>query len=239
MRIERLWVDVTAQLGATWADRFRGLELRSLGLDINNVNHLWLLHYIFLPVINSDLTFFVESWNNHTCKRYDTRELPKEQAARERRAAATTNATGKRQTQKGKGKAKTLNLCTYKWHSLPDYADMIEALGPSDGTTTQPVRTGCVLITVLHIALLTDTTTQGESEHKRAKRFFPRTSKRNTSLQLAHHNARERKYAGFNSTYLGQKGSEWRRKRRQEKARQELKKRLTRERESGDAEIPH
>lgn len=64
MRIERLWVDVTAQVGATWADLFVMLELRH-GLDINNSNHIWLLHLIFLPTINAALRFFAESWNEH------------------------------------------------------------------------------------------------------------------------------------------------------------------------------
>ncbi|KAJ6501015.1 hypothetical protein DFH09DRAFT_1252122 [Mycena vulgaris] len=64
VRIERLWVDVTAQLGATWSERFTILELRH-GLDINNVAHIWLLHFLFLATINSQLAFFAQSWNQH------------------------------------------------------------------------------------------------------------------------------------------------------------------------------
>ena len=64
VRIERLWVDVTAQIGETWANFFVALEIHH-GLDINNTNHIWLLHYLFLPFINEDLTFFAESWNEH------------------------------------------------------------------------------------------------------------------------------------------------------------------------------
>ena len=64
VRIERLWVDVTAQIGATWADHFQVLELR-YGLNINNPNHIWLLHHLFLPEINSDLSMFAEGWNQH------------------------------------------------------------------------------------------------------------------------------------------------------------------------------
>lgn len=40
------------------------LEVRH-GLDINNANHIWLLHYLFLGTINAQLTFFMESWNQH------------------------------------------------------------------------------------------------------------------------------------------------------------------------------
>ena len=61
--IERLWVNVTAQVGATWSF-FTALELR-YGLDINNVHHIWLVHYLFLSLINQQLQFFAEAWNQH------------------------------------------------------------------------------------------------------------------------------------------------------------------------------
>jgi hypothetical protein len=64
VRIEHLWVDVTVQVGAFWSDIFTELELRH-GLDINNLHHIWLLHYLFLPRINQQLAFFAESWNQH------------------------------------------------------------------------------------------------------------------------------------------------------------------------------
>lgn len=62
MRIERLWVDVTAQVGSTWGAHFTSLELQH-GLDINSRSHIWLLHYLFLPIINSQLEFFIQAWN--------------------------------------------------------------------------------------------------------------------------------------------------------------------------------
>jgi hypothetical protein len=40
------------------------LEVRH-GLDINNINHIWLLHYLFLNTINVQLDFFAQSWNHH------------------------------------------------------------------------------------------------------------------------------------------------------------------------------
>ena len=51
IRIEQLWVDVIAQVGATWAEHFQMLEVCH-GLDIININHIWLLHYLFLNTIN-------------------------------------------------------------------------------------------------------------------------------------------------------------------------------------------
>jgi hypothetical protein len=64
VRIERLWVDVTAQVGSLWAEAFTALEVHH-GLDINNSHHIWLLHFLFLPAINQQLSFFAESWNQH------------------------------------------------------------------------------------------------------------------------------------------------------------------------------
>ncbi|KAF6762164.1 hypothetical protein DFP72DRAFT_803030 [Ephemerocybe angulata] len=64
VRIERLWGDVTAQVGSHWHEAFTKLEI-SHGLDINNPWHVWLLQGLFLPVINQQLQFFTESWNHH------------------------------------------------------------------------------------------------------------------------------------------------------------------------------
>lgn len=64
MCIEHLWVDVTAQVGSTRADHFQNLKL-GYSLDISNMSHLWLLHFLFLPTINTQLHFFAESWNQH------------------------------------------------------------------------------------------------------------------------------------------------------------------------------
>ena len=51
IRIERLWVDVTAKVGARWASTFRYLE-QHMGLDINSANHIWLLHHLsYVPTI--------------------------------------------------------------------------------------------------------------------------------------------------------------------------------------------
>lgn len=55
---------------ATWKDHFLRLELR-FGLDINNSNHIWLLHRLYLPIINAQLNFFAESWNQHRLQIHD------------------------------------------------------------------------------------------------------------------------------------------------------------------------
>ncbi|KAH9910863.1 hypothetical protein B0H21DRAFT_782484 [Amylocystis lapponica] len=63
VRIERLWVDVTNQVGEKWSTFFTTLKVRH-GLDANNVNHIWLLHYVFLGVINAELGFFADTEMN-------------------------------------------------------------------------------------------------------------------------------------------------------------------------------
>lgn len=64
IRIERLWVDLTAQFGDKWHQFFTDLEMH-YGLNINNANHKWLLHYLFLSDINFDCQFFAAAWNQH------------------------------------------------------------------------------------------------------------------------------------------------------------------------------
>lgn len=64
VRIERLWVDVTAQIGSLWHDQFTNLELHH-GLNVHNRHHLWLLQYLFLDAINDQLQEFMQAWNNH------------------------------------------------------------------------------------------------------------------------------------------------------------------------------
>ncbi len=90
---------------------------------------------------------------NTTCSVYETRELPREEAARGRRKAALAkkkNATGmgtsKKGAEKGKEKEsggparKLLNLCTYKLHALGDYVQTIWRFGTTDNYSTQVVR---------------------------------------------------------------------------------------------------
>jgi hypothetical protein len=64
VRIERMWWDVTIQFGDKWKRFFMELETR-YGLDIHNQKHKWLLHYLFLFMINNDIAAFIETWNNH------------------------------------------------------------------------------------------------------------------------------------------------------------------------------
>lgn len=78
------------------------------------------------------------------CPNHDTRDLPREEAARTRRRA--------NKAKKGKAASKSaptsrvqrlFNLCTYKLHALGDYVAAIWCFGPTDNYTTQTV---CIIL---------------------------------------------------------------------------------------------
>ncbi|KAG0707406.1 hypothetical protein DFH29DRAFT_796927, partial [Suillus ampliporus] len=63
-RIERLWVEVGRQFARRWKAFFTRLECLH-GLNRKNPHHLWLLHFLFLDLMNIDCEIFVEEWNYH------------------------------------------------------------------------------------------------------------------------------------------------------------------------------
>ncbi|KAJ6592483.1 hypothetical protein B0H19DRAFT_1279011, partial [Mycena capillaripes] len=62
--IERLWVEVGSQFARRWRAFFYRLEALH-GLDRGNPHHLWLLHLLFLDLINQDCDDFRADWNCH------------------------------------------------------------------------------------------------------------------------------------------------------------------------------
>ncbi|KAJ7743203.1 hypothetical protein B0H16DRAFT_1322831 [Mycena metata] len=99
----------------------------------------------------------------HTCPHFDTQELPKEEAAQGRQKAQKKKTQPSRveiRVQKKKSladpKAKTMNLLTYKFHSLGDYVPFISWFGTSNSYSTQTVSTlslGCDL-TINFLAII-------------------------------------------------------------------------------------
>ena len=87
-------------------------------------------------------------FQSYTCSFFQTRELPKEEAARGRRQAkkqSTSNQKDKRATPAApaappSSKLKVFNLVTFKLHALGDYVRTIRWFGTSDSYSTQPVR---------------------------------------------------------------------------------------------------
>ena len=63
-RIERLWVEVGRRFVRRWRAFFIRLEKCHL-LERTNPHHRWLLHYLFLDMINKDCQSFCEEWNAH------------------------------------------------------------------------------------------------------------------------------------------------------------------------------
>lgn len=87
--------------------------------------------------IGAELRFFADS----TCLAFDTKELQKEKAARERREAKV-NATGSTATATPKSsgtRRKKFSLRNYKYHSLGDFADTVREFGTCDSFSSEPV----------------------------------------------------------------------------------------------------
>lgn len=63
-RIERLWRDVFQQCTMLFYRLFYYMEDHNI-LDVDNDDHLFSLHYVFLDRINSSLAKFVDAWNHH------------------------------------------------------------------------------------------------------------------------------------------------------------------------------
>ena len=66
-RIERLWKDVHRLIVTLFASIFYFLE-ENYNLNIENSIHIFALHYIFIPRINSALDIFSQSWNYHSLR---------------------------------------------------------------------------------------------------------------------------------------------------------------------------
>lgn len=63
-RVERMWRDVYRCVCCTFHEVFYLLEAQDL-LDPDSECDLFILHHVFLPVINHHLDIFVRAWNHH------------------------------------------------------------------------------------------------------------------------------------------------------------------------------
>ena len=63
-RIERLWRDVFCMVCNTFYYTFQAMEESGV-LNMSNVLHKFVLHFVFTPRINKALLSFVSAWNNH------------------------------------------------------------------------------------------------------------------------------------------------------------------------------
>lgn len=87
--------------------------------------------------IGAELRFFADT----TCLSFDTKELQKEVAARERRQTVA-DATGSAATTISKPsgiRQKRFSLRSYKYHALGDHARTVRELGTCDSFSSEPV----------------------------------------------------------------------------------------------------
>ena len=87
----------------------------------------------------------IRAFANKLCPLYDTRELPREEAARVRRRAKKAAQKGSdanvpSSTGKSGRLQKLFDLITYKLHALGDYVAHIIRFGTTDSYSTQTVR---------------------------------------------------------------------------------------------------
>ena len=94
---------------------------------------------IILNTVTQDLGRILRHLTRNICPAYDTQELPREEAARKRRASKQKSRKAPKASGHG-AKKKTLNLATYKYHSSGDYGRQIITFGTTDSYSTQIVR---------------------------------------------------------------------------------------------------
>jgi hypothetical protein len=89
----------------------------------------------------------IRKFNRTTCAHYYTTELPHECDAHGKRKAklASQNLNSNLVNEVMSPKHKKLNLNTYKYHALGDYADTIRQFGTTDSFSTQPVSFNLIL----------------------------------------------------------------------------------------------
>ncbi|KAG2052923.1 hypothetical protein BDR06DRAFT_1009062 [Suillus hirtellus] len=111
----------------------------------------------------------LRKFRHDICNTFNTTELPKETAARQRRFARQSEThTAVTSPESSGPKAKKFNLNTYKFHAMADYVRTIRLFGTTDSFTTQ----------------------MGELAHRALKAFYPLTSRLDTPAQLAKHKRR-------------------------------------------------
>ncbi|KAF7981735.1 hypothetical protein HWV62_32343 [Athelia sp. TMB] len=124
-------------------------------------------HDITLDILDDVTTSLGEQFRyfaEKICPCYNTQELPREAAARERREKKTDDSTGGQSRTRQPGpKARPFQLQRVKFHFLGDYVECIRHFGTTDSYSPAI----------------------GESEHRTSKKAYLRTSRKNFELQMA------------------------------------------------------
>lgn len=126
-----------------------------------------------LEEVTTELGTTLRHFQQNICPRYDTQELPREEAARARRRTATRkktqasaepSASGPRPSQAAEStgrfaaaagrKKKQFNLSFIKLHGLGDYPATIRLFGTTDSYSTQIVSLSAFICSKLYIPLM-------------------------------------------------------------------------------------
>lgn len=120
------------------------------------------------------------AFTNKTCPAFDTQELQREFDARKRRKTKGTDAGV---SVKMTRRRKTLNLQTYKYHSLGDYPAMIRRFGTCDSYSTELVSYPSFQAPRCKAQM--GWGPQGELEHRTPKARYSRTNRKEFVKQMA------------------------------------------------------
>lgn len=71
-RIERLWKDVFDQVIRYFYNLFYQMEDEEV-LDLDSEKHIFAIHFVFIPLINSHLEVFRNGWNKHKLRTENNR----------------------------------------------------------------------------------------------------------------------------------------------------------------------
>jgi hypothetical protein len=107
-----------------------------------------------LDEIFKKLSYKLRKFQGVTCAAFTTLELPKEKAARERKATRERSGCNNPDAGSGGRKFKKFNLNTYKFHAMGDYLLSIRLFGTVDSYTSQIVRESACFIIISQFALV-------------------------------------------------------------------------------------
>lgn len=106
----------------------------------------------FLGQTFKKLSQMLRKFRRDTCATFETMELPKEKAARQRRLAQRSESNTTSAESSGT-RTKKFNLATYKFHAMGDYVNTIKLFGTTDSFTTQMVDTSRISVIYLTLYL--------------------------------------------------------------------------------------
>jgi hypothetical protein len=152
-----------------------------------------------LELVTIALCQALRQFSTEVCPHYQTKELPREVAARaQRETSATKKSISSSRNENARPhvvvhpKKKEFNMNTTKIHSLPDYPVHIRRFGTTDSYTTQTVSPG---VNTLYTMLIFP---QSELAHRLSKKWYASSNKNKRYLaQITKKENQARFYLGL------------------------------------------